>query len=230
MDGSCSAGHRAGTALALAAVVAQCSPLVSAYDKRVIARLFRGNTNFVFTPNTKIPVVADSIVCKSSNVDITMRDCELIFSKGNKTWNRSLTGPQANEIIATAIAAGATSEGAAGSIIENISKLDCTIDPNEIMKKAGGGSQCTFETGKWFKMRSCPARLLTPRMAVRCLLIFFLDGSELADLPRRGGSTPYDTPRHGFDYEQGKEEPRRRRSCGRGGGCTIRTVTQYGRL
>jgi len=114
----------------------------------VIARLFRGNTNFVFTPNTKIPVVADSIVWKSSNVDITMRDCELIFSKGNKTWNRSLSGPQANEIIATAIAAGATSEGAAGSIIENISKLDCTIDPNEIMKKAGGGSQCTFETGK----------------------------------------------------------------------------------
>ena len=114
----------------------------------MIARLFRGNTNFVFTPNTKIPVVADSIVCKSSNVDITMRDCELIFSKGNKTWNRSLSGPQANEIIATAIAAGATSEGAAGSIIENISKLDCTIDPNEIMKKAGGGSQCTFETGK----------------------------------------------------------------------------------
>jgi len=143
MDGSCNAGHRAGTALALAAVIAQC-----AYDKRVIARLFRGNTNFVFTPNTKIPVVADSIVCKSSYVDITMRDCELIFSKGNKTWNRSLSGPQANEIIATAIAAGATSEGAAGSIIENISKLDCTIDPNEIMKKAGGGSQCTFETGK----------------------------------------------------------------------------------
>ena len=101
------------TALALAAVLAQSSPLVSAYDKRVIARLFRGNTNFGFTPNTKILVVADSVVCKSSNVDITMRDCELIFSKGNKTWNRSLTGPQANEISATAIAAGATSEGAA---------------------------------------------------------------------------------------------------------------------
>ena len=80
MDGSCNAGHRAGTALALAAVIAQC-----AYDKRVIARLFRGNTNFVFTPNTKIPVVADSIVCKSSYVDITMRDCELTFSNGNKT-------------------------------------------------------------------------------------------------------------------------------------------------
>ena len=48
-------------ALALAAVMAQPSPLVSAYNKRVIARLFRGNTNFGFTPNTAIPVAADSV-------------------------------------------------------------------------------------------------------------------------------------------------------------------------
>jgi hypothetical protein len=24
----------------------------------------------------------------------------------------------------------------------------CTIDPNEIMQKAGGGAQCSFETGQ----------------------------------------------------------------------------------
>ena len=42
------------TALALAAVVAQHSPLVRAFDKRIIARLFGGRTNFGFTPNTKI--------------------------------------------------------------------------------------------------------------------------------------------------------------------------------
>ena len=44
------------TALALAAVMAQHSPAVRAFDKRVIARLFRGNTRFGFTPNTKISV------------------------------------------------------------------------------------------------------------------------------------------------------------------------------
>jgi hypothetical protein len=38
------------SALALAAVIAQHSPAVRAFDKRVIARLFRGNTNFGFTP------------------------------------------------------------------------------------------------------------------------------------------------------------------------------------
>jgi hypothetical protein len=57
-----------------------------------------------------------------------------------------LTGFQANEITSTALAAGATSEGAAGSIKENFSKLECAIDPNEIMKKAGGGAECTFQT------------------------------------------------------------------------------------
>ena len=132
------------TALALAAVIAQHSPAVRAFDKRVIARLFRGNTRFGFTPNTKISVDADSMVCRVSNVDITQRSCELTFGARKRT----LTGREANEVGATAAAAGVPSEGAAGSSIESISKLRCTIDPNEIMQKAGGGANCSFETGQ----------------------------------------------------------------------------------
>ena len=134
------------TALALAAVIAQHSPLglVRAFDQRIIARLFSGRTNFGFTPNTKISVTADSVVCRTSNVDITSRTCDLTFG----TRKRTLTGREANEIGATGQTAGASSEGAAGSIIENISKLECLIDPNEIMKKAGGGVECKFETGQ----------------------------------------------------------------------------------
>jgi hypothetical protein len=132
------------SALALAAVIAQHSPAVRAFDKRVIARLFRGNTNFGFTPNTKISVDADSVVCRVSNVDITSRSCELNFGARKRT----LTGRDANEVGATMAAAGIPSEGAAGSSIESISKLRCTIDPNEIMQKAGGGAQCSFETGQ----------------------------------------------------------------------------------
>jgi hypothetical protein len=132
------------TALALATVIAQHSPLVRAFDKRVIARLFGGRTNFGFTPNTKISVLADSIVCRTSNVDITSRTCDLTFG----TRKRTLTGREANEISATGQTAGASSEGAAGSIVEYISKLECLIDPNEIMKKAGGGAECKFETGQ----------------------------------------------------------------------------------
>jgi hypothetical protein len=142
---SAAPGSAAGpTALALAAVIAQHSPAVRAFDRRVIARLFRGNTRFGFTPNTKISVDADSVVCRVSNVDITQRSCELTFGSRKRT----LTGREANEISATAAAAGVPSEGAAGSSIESISKLRCTIDPNEIMQKAGGGANCNFETGQ----------------------------------------------------------------------------------
>jgi hypothetical protein len=132
------------TALALAAVIAQHSPLVRAFDRRIIARLFGGRTNFGFTPNTRISVMADSVVCRTSNVDITARTCDLTFG----IRKRTLTGREANEVSATGLTAGASSEGAAGSIVESISKLECTIDPNEIMKKSGGGAECTFERGQ----------------------------------------------------------------------------------
>ena len=59
-----------------------------------------------------------------------------------------MTGREANEFSATAISARASSEGAAGSIVENISRLECMIDPNEIKKKDGVGAECTFETGQ----------------------------------------------------------------------------------
>jgi hypothetical protein len=142
---SAAPGNASGpAALALAAVIAQHSPAVRAFDRRVIARLFRGNTRFGFTPNTKISVDADSVICRVSNVDITQRSCELTFGSRKRT----LTGREANEVGATAAAAGVPSEGAAGSSIESISKLRCTIDPNEIMQKAGGGANCNFETGQ----------------------------------------------------------------------------------
>ena len=38
-------------------------------------------------------------------------------------------------------------DGAAGSVFEGLSKLDCTIDPAEIKQKAGGGANCTFNPG-----------------------------------------------------------------------------------
>jgi hypothetical protein len=132
------------TALALAAVIAPHSPSVRAYDKRVIARLFRGNTSFGFTPNKKISVDTDSVACRVSNVDITSRSCEL--SLGSR--KRTLTGRDANEIGATMALAGVPSQGAAGSSIESVTKLRCTIDPNEIMQKAGGGADCSFEIGQ----------------------------------------------------------------------------------
>ena len=83
----------------------------------------------------KISVTADKIVCRVSNVDITARSCELTF-KGAK---QTITGRRASEIFATEAMAGVPPDGAAGSVSESLSKLNCTLDPAEIRKKAGGG-------------------------------------------------------------------------------------------
>src|SRR3979490_233985 len=127
-------------ALAMAGVVAPYSSLPAA-EKKAGGAFFSGKTNVPYTK--KIIVAADKIVCRTSNVDITARSCELTF----KTVKRGLKGREANEIYATEIMAGVPSDGAAGSVFESLSKLSCTLDPNVIKKNAGGGADCSFEPG-----------------------------------------------------------------------------------
>jgi hypothetical protein len=129
------------TALALAGVIAPLSPLLTSGEKKAMSLLFSANSDI---PHKKsILVTADKIVCRTSNVDITARSCEVTFGKKVKTVN----GPTANEIFATLALAGVPSEGAAGSNFESVSKLKCTIDPNAIRRKDGSGADCTFEAG-----------------------------------------------------------------------------------
>jgi hypothetical protein len=141
------ASARAGSvtgqaALALAGVVAPASHVLSMTEKEAVATLFAANSTIPY--KKKIVVTADKIVCRVSNVDITARSCELTFGKTVKTIN----GRAANEVFATAAMAGVASDGAAGSIFESVSKLSCTLDPQVIKDKAGGGAECSFEAGK----------------------------------------------------------------------------------
>ncbi|HEY7300476.1 MAG TPA: hypothetical protein VH684_21480 [Xanthobacteraceae bacterium] len=141
---ACAATASGPSALALAAVVAAHSgSLLGGFDRRALSRLFDGKRPIIRRVN-KITVAVDSIVCKTSNVDITARSCELTF----KNHKRNLNGRDANEIYGTLAVAGVMSEGAAGSITESIMKLECTIDPAVIEQKSGGGATCTFETGQ----------------------------------------------------------------------------------
>ena len=130
------------SALALAAVVAAHSSTLGIFDRRAISRLFDGK-GLVITRVNKITVVANSITCRMSDVDITARSCDLTF----KAHKRTVSGRAANEVYATLALAGVMSEGAAGSINAGITKLECTIDPPVIKEKAGGGAACMFETG-----------------------------------------------------------------------------------
>lgn len=140
VTGAAAASITGPAALALAGVVAPMAPLSSA-EKTAVAMLFAGNSSISYAKT--ISVKADKIVCRTSNVDITARSCQLTFGKSVKTIN----GPTANELFATQAMAGVPSDGAAGSILESLSKLDCTLDPAKIKQKDGSGAECSFGAG-----------------------------------------------------------------------------------
>lgn len=129
--------------LALASLVAAQSPLLAWRERSVMARMFAGHLNFSFPANRKIAIRADAVTCRASNVDITSRSCDLTF--GAKRV--SVKGRKAHELFATIAQIGVPPDGAAGTIRESLSNLVCTIDPNEVKQKAGGGATCNFDPG-----------------------------------------------------------------------------------
>jgi hypothetical protein len=125
-------------ALALAGVVALYAPMPAA-NKKAVAALFKGDTNFPY--QNKVTVTAEKIVCQTSNVDVTARSCEVTF----KTSSKTLKGREANELYATEAMAGIPPDGAAGSNFESLSKLSCTLDPKVLKQNGGGGAECSWE-------------------------------------------------------------------------------------
>lgn len=128
--------------LALAAVVATASPLLTSAERKAVDELFAENSNISY--RKKIVVTADKIVCRTSNVDITLRSCELSFGKKTKTIN----GRAANELYATEAMAGVPADAAAGTNYESVAKLSCTLDPQAIKQKDGSGANCSYEMVK----------------------------------------------------------------------------------
>ncbi len=140
-QGASAAGAMGNSALALASLVAENSPLLNINEKSVLARAFDGGFSSTVPTGQKISVEADAIVCRASNVDITSRSCTLTFGKNAV----AVKGRKAHELFATIAEIGVPSEGAAGSIYEGLSHLVCAIDPHEIQQNAGGGASCEFD-------------------------------------------------------------------------------------
>jgi hypothetical protein len=130
-------------ALALAALVARHSPALTRYETRVMGLMLDGNLAFAFPAGKKISVRADAVSCRMSDVDIALHSCELSFGKATV----ALDGRAAHELFATLVENRVPSEGAAGSIYESLAHLDCTIDPNLVKQRGGGGAQCQFDAG-----------------------------------------------------------------------------------
>jgi hypothetical protein len=131
------------SALALSALVSEHSRTVRSFDKYTLARLFAGHSNIFYSPGRTITVSADKIVCKTSDVDITVHSCDLSFGRRTIT----LDGRWAHELYATIFEVGVSPDGAAGTIFEALSQLTCTIDPNVVKQRAGGGADCNFTPG-----------------------------------------------------------------------------------
>lgn len=130
-------------ALALATLVSEHSPTLSVFDKRTLKKLFAGHTNVSYPAGKTITVSADKISCKTSDVDITVHTCDLTF--GSRTFTN--TGRPAHELYATLVENGVPGGAAAGSLYEALTGLTCTIDPNVVDQRAGGGATCAFTPG-----------------------------------------------------------------------------------
>lgn len=121
-------------ALALAALVAENSPLLGATDKTVLAKFLNGQTNVTYPAGKTTFISVDKITCRASNVDIAYHSCDLVF--GKKT--------RAHELYATLAEVGVQADGAAGSTFEAVSNLKCTIDANEVKQKSSGGAHYDY--------------------------------------------------------------------------------------
>jgi hypothetical protein len=136
------AGNSTGSAaLALAAIAGESSPFVPLQDKRLLAAYLNGAADAPYAKGKRVSVKADAIDCRASNVDIASHACTLTFGSRKV----ELSGRKAHELYATLIENGVAGDGAAGSIHEAVTALDCEIDAAEVAAKAGGGARCAFK-------------------------------------------------------------------------------------
>lgn len=129
-----------GTALALAVEVAAASPLLTRSQKSTAAQAYSGQRHRSFPSRYPVTVVADDITCRMSDVAIGEFSCDLAFGGTHV----ALSDRAAHELRATLLEAGATGEGAAGTIYVEVTGLRCVLKPAELADNAGGGADCSF--------------------------------------------------------------------------------------
>ena len=127
-------------ALAVAALVAEQSPHLSAEEKALLAGYLDSRPAAPQNRIRGLRVEADRVRCRAGNVDIIAHSCELTFGAATVR----VEGRRAHELFATLIELGVQSEGAAGSVFVGVSHLQCTIDTVEIADRAGAGARCRF--------------------------------------------------------------------------------------
>lgn len=127
-------------ALALAELVGEQSPTLTKPEITLLQGFLDGRAGTARTKGQKVRVTAKSVICKSSDVDLTERQCELMFG----TERVAVRGRQAEALNATLALIGLPEQGAAGSIYYGLSALDCTVDADAVARRDGSGAKCQF--------------------------------------------------------------------------------------
>jgi hypothetical protein len=127
-------------ALAMAALVGEQSPTLTKAERTLLLGYLDGKAGTAHTKGQKVRVTVKSIQCQTSDVDLTERQCELMFGKTRV----AVRGRQAEALNATLALLGLPEEGAAGSIYYGLTSLDCTVDADGIKERDGGGAKCQF--------------------------------------------------------------------------------------
>ena len=132
-----SAGETQGSvALALAAQVGENMLHPGNAANEALLEMFNGMPK----AGPQIRILADNVVCRAGNVDITHHACDINFR--GRTF--SLNGRRAHELYATLLEAGVVGEGAAGTMHAQMQGLNCVVEPREVADRAGGGAKCTW--------------------------------------------------------------------------------------
>jgi len=126
-------------ALILAALVTEQSPKATAASRAVLASLVERRSKVRYPSSNKINVKADAVSCKMSRYDADEFSCELTFD--TKTF--TARGRKARELY-DALPSDVAS-GAMGEYFEELTNLNCVIDPAEVRQKKGGGAQCAYD-------------------------------------------------------------------------------------
>jgi hypothetical protein len=132
---ACAASATGAAALALGALAAEHDWALSAFKRHTLAKVFAGQ-NPPYPAAQTIVVKAATIVCRESDVAINRRSCAIT----NFGHTVALTGRAAHELFATLIEVGVPADGAAGSIFESLSALECKISPHVIAGNSGAGA------------------------------------------------------------------------------------------
>ena len=136
---ACAATSSGHAALAIAALVGGYSPLLSAPQRSLLAKVLNGNAGSV-PGEAPIQIQADSVVCHAGDVDISAFACDL----KSGAWTVRLTGRRANELFASLASMGVATDGAAGTIYVSVSKLHCIVDLAKVAQRDGSGADCAY--------------------------------------------------------------------------------------